>query len=136
MESITSLARGSRFDSARRAEHAERVLARTRHQIYNVRIVNLNICFVWWGAGAPYQTQLIAHLETRQLPCSSTINKFFIGMMVDIPNYIGKREVTMSLTSFAVWILQFAVLMAGVMLLEVIDEPFMPRAMQKIMSWL
>ena len=80
--------------------------------------------------------QLIVHLETRQLPCSSTISKFFIGMMVDIPNYIGKREVTMSLTSFAVWILQFAVLMAGVMLLEVIDEPFMPRAMQKIMSWL
>jgi len=57
-------------------------------------------------------------------------------MMVDIPNYIGKREVTMSLTSFAVWIFQFAVLMAGVMLLEVIDEPFMPRVMQKIMSWL
>ena len=101
-----------------------------------MRASTRNACTQTSFDAAPYQTHLIAHLETRQLPCSSTISKFFIGMMVDIPNYIGKREVTMSLTSFAVWILQFAVLMAGVMLLEVIDEPFMPRAMQKIMSWL
>ena len=58
----------ARFDSARRAEHAERVLARTRHQTYTLDLPKLNIFFCL--VGRAYPNFVWSTLKLR-LPCSA-----------------------------------------------------------------
>ena len=66
----------TRFDSARRAEHAFRVLARTHHQTYTLKITNSFFLFVWWCAGAHYQTRFLgascSRFNTRTCSPTST----------------------------------------------------------------
>ena len=83
------------------------------------------------------QKQLIAHLAIRNsVERSFGLKSFGLKSIGLIQNYVGQREVPVSIVSVTVWILQLVVLMLCAAFVDSLGEPFLPRVIRSVTRWL